>query len=163
MEHSTEYLDFCRLTGLCCARLVQRPWSELDDGMLIAAYRKHAAEAAFSELVHRYEGRLFRVLMGMVGDIDLAEELCQRALVKAALNLDQLSNGHAFYAWLLRVARYAALDEMKKRAHAAARSIFPIARYRCFPAPWQATCARCCPNKIAFACASSPSSTSVDR
>lgn len=97
---------------------MQQPWSELDDGTLIRAYRDQAAEAAFSELVHRYEGRLFRVLVGMVSDPALAEELCQRALVKAALSLDQLTKGQAFYSWLLRVARSAALDELKKHANA---------------------------------------------
>ena len=93
---------------------VQQAWSELDDGSLVEAYRNHAAEAAFAELVHRYQSRLFKVLVGMVNDAALAEELCQRTLVKAALNLDQLQDSQAFYAWLLRVARTQALDEFKK-------------------------------------------------
>ena len=93
---------------------VPQTWSELDDGSLVEAYRTHAAEAAFAELVHRYQPRLFRVLVGMVNDAALAEELCQRTLVKAALNLDQLDDGQAFYAWLLRVARTQALDELRK-------------------------------------------------
>lgn len=92
-------------------------WKELDDGALVEAYRTHAQEAAFAELVQRYQQRLFRVLVGMVSDPGLAEELCQRALVKAALNLHQLTDAQAFYGWLLRVARTAALDELKKYAH----------------------------------------------
>jgi RNA polymerase sigma-70 factor, ECF subfamily len=90
-----------------------RHWSELDDASLIEAYREHSAQAAFAELVTRYERRLFRVLLGMVNDAALAEELCQRTLVKAALNLDKLRDTQAFYAWLLMVARGTALDELK--------------------------------------------------
>ena len=94
----------------------QQRWSDLDDGSLVEAYRNHAAEAAFAELVHRYEQRLFRVLVGMVNDPALAEELCQRSLVKAALNLHQLHDSQAFYGWLLRVAKTQALDELKQYA-----------------------------------------------
>ena len=86
----------------------------MDDASLVEAYRDHAVQAAFAELVHRYQQRLFRVLVGMVNDAALAEELCQRALVKAALHIDQLGDGQAFYGWLLRVARTTALDELKK-------------------------------------------------
>ncbi len=93
-----------------------RHWSELDDGALVDAYREHSTDAAFAELVNRYERRLFRVLVGMVSDPALAEELCQRTLVKAAFNLDKLRDSQAFYAWLLMVARGTALDELKRYA-----------------------------------------------
>lgn len=95
---------------------MQQSWSDLDDGSLVEAYRNHSADAAFSELVRRYQQRLFRVLVGMVNDPVLAEELCQRTLVKAALNLHQLHDSQAFYGWLLRVARTQALDELKRYA-----------------------------------------------
>lgn len=80
------------------------------------AYRDHATEAAFAELVMRYKPRLFRVLQNMVNDPALADELCQRTLVKAALNLGQLRDSHAFSSWLLHVARGTALDELKQYA-----------------------------------------------
>lgn len=90
-----------------------RQWSDLDDASLVEAYRKHSTQAAFAELVSRYEQRLFRVLLGMVNDPALAEELCQRTLVKAALNLHKLRDTKAFYAWLLMMARGTAIDELK--------------------------------------------------
>lgn len=95
---------------------MQQRWSDLDDGALVEAYRNQAADAAFAELVRRYQPRLFRVLVGMVNDPILAEELCQRTLVKAALNMHQLNKAQAFYGWLLRVARTQALDELKHYA-----------------------------------------------
>jgi RNA polymerase sigma-70 factor (ECF subfamily) len=91
-------------------------WSKLDDGALVEAYRERAVDAAFAVLVSRYEGRLFRVLVGMVSDVDLAEELCQRTFVKAVFNLDKLRDSQAFYAWLLMVARGTALDEQRQYA-----------------------------------------------
>lgn len=96
--------------------VVQQRWSDLDDGALVDAYRHHGNDAAFAELVRRYQERLFRVLVGMVSDPILAEELCQRTLVKAALNMHQLNDGQAFYGWLLQVARTQALDELKRYA-----------------------------------------------
>lgn len=83
---------------------------------LVADYRA-GSDYAFGLLVQRYQLRLFRVLLGMVRDPALAEELCQRVLVKAALRIDQLRDGVAFYGWLLAIARATALDELRKQKH----------------------------------------------
>jgi RNA polymerase sigma-70 factor (ECF subfamily) len=88
-------------------------WSKLDDGALVEAYRKHAMEAAFAELITRYKQRLFHVLVRLVNDVALAEELCQRTLVKATFNLHKLRDSQAFYAWLLVMAKGTAKDELK--------------------------------------------------
>lgn len=108
-------LDFAFARRLASNKIVQpdRQWSELDDAALVEAYRKHSMQAAFTELVSRYEHRLLRVLQRMVNDHALAEELCQRTLIKAAFNLHKLRDTQAFYAWLLMVARGTALDELK--------------------------------------------------
>lgn len=88
-------------------------WDELSDEDLIRIYVDRQIDQAFGALVRRYQLRLFRVVVGMVGDPSQAEELCQRALVKAALRLDQLREGQAFYAWLITVARATVIDEIR--------------------------------------------------
>jgi len=85
------------------------------DAELVSRYRDEAIDPAFSALVVRYQTRLYRVLLGMVRDPGLAEELSQRAFVKAALRIAQLADGQAFYSWLLSIARGCALDELRKR------------------------------------------------
>ncbi|MBT8468860.1 MAG: sigma-70 family RNA polymerase sigma factor [Deltaproteobacteria bacterium] len=84
------------------------------DGDLVRAYRDGRVDAAFAELVRRYQTRLFRVVLGMVGDTSFAEELTQRVLVKAALRIRQLKEPQAFYAWTLSIARTTTLDELRK-------------------------------------------------
>lgn len=88
-------------------------WDALSDEELISIYMERQIDQAFGALVRRYQVRLFRIIVGMVGDPSLAEELCQRALVKAALRLDQLREGQAFYAWLITVARATVIDEIR--------------------------------------------------
>ena len=90
-----------------------KQWESLEDAELVDMYRTTGVDAAFAELVRRYQVRLFRVLLGMTSDGALAEELAQRALVKAATRIDQLKDGQAFYAWLLSIARGTALDERR--------------------------------------------------
>ena len=92
-----------------------RQWSDLDDAELVDIYRESGTEAAFETLVRRYQVRLFRLILGLIGDAPLAEELCQQAFVKAALRLEQLREPAAFYGWLLRIGRAATMDELRKR------------------------------------------------
>ena len=96
------------------APTAQDEWQTLSDMELVRAYREHQVDQAFATLVRRYHVRLFRVLTGILGgDKHLAEELCQRTLIKAALNIEQLRQEQAFYGWLLKVARGTAIDELR--------------------------------------------------
>ena len=88
--------------------------NQLSDAELVALYRDKEMHAAFAELVNRYKSRLYKVLLGMVGDPPLAEELWQRVFVKAALRMGQLREPQAFYAWLLAIARATTIDELRK-------------------------------------------------
>ena len=97
----------------------QRMWADLADGELVSVFKQRGVDAAFAELVKRYQTRLYRVLIGMVGDTSLAEELCQRVFVKAALRMEQLRDGQAFYGWLLAISRGTALDELRRPARKA--------------------------------------------
>ena len=77
---------------------------ELDDAGLIAAYRDGNL-AAYGELARRHQIALFRLLLGLLGDEDLAEQACEQTFVIANRRLDELDEPARFYRWLLAIAR----------------------------------------------------------
>ena len=91
-----------------------RQWRDLEDAELVELYRDRSIGAAFDELIRRYQTRLYRILLGMVGEPVAAEELCQQSFVKAALRLDQLREPAAFYGWLIRIAKTLTIDQARK-------------------------------------------------
>ena len=64
----------------------------------------------FEELVHRYEGRIFRFLANSFGNPADAQELTQETFVSAYLNLRQLDVQRSFAAWLFTIARRKGID-----------------------------------------------------
>lgn len=60
--------------------------------------------AAFGQLVHKYQGRLFNTLLHVVGSREEAEDVCQEAFVQAFVKLETFGGRSAFYTWLYRIA-----------------------------------------------------------
>lgn len=61
---------------------------------------KGGAKDAFGQLAERYRRMVERLAMGMVGNVFLAQELTQEALLAAYLSLAQLRDGERFKSWL---------------------------------------------------------------
>ena len=76
----------------------------LDDAGLIAEYLR-GNPAAYGELVRRHQIAIFRLLLGLLADEDLAEEACESVFVVAERRLGDLADGNGFYRWLLAIAR----------------------------------------------------------
>lgn len=72
---------------------------------------------AFGELVAMFEARLFVFIARMVGDSHLAEDVFQQTWLKAARSAASFDGRGAFSTWLFRIARNAALDELRRRRH----------------------------------------------
>lgn len=73
-------------------------------------------DEAFGRLVERYEERLYVFIDRLVGDRHLAEDVFQQTFVKVAVNAASYDGrSAAFSTWLFRIARNAALDELRKR------------------------------------------------
>ena len=70
---------------------------------------------AFSELVRRYQDRVYRHLLRMLGLHDDALELTQDAFVKAWQALPQWQPEAQFRTWLIRIANNTALDALRRR------------------------------------------------
>jgi len=59
---------------------------------------------AFAELVHRYQGRLFGLVLMMVRQPAGAEEVTQDAFVRAYTHLGAYDDRRPFYPWLATIA-----------------------------------------------------------
>jgi RNA polymerase sigma-70 factor (ECF subfamily) len=72
-------------------------------------------EDAFTTLVRRYQRRLTAFLGQLVGDIELARELCQEAFIRAWSALDRFNPQYRFSTWLFRIGHNLGIDHLRRR------------------------------------------------
>lgn len=69
----------------------------------------------FGELVGRYQGAIVNYVYRMLGQYEDAVDLSQDVFVKAYTALHSYQPKYPFSAWLFRIARNAAIDEIRRR------------------------------------------------
>jgi RNA polymerase sigma-70 factor (ECF subfamily) len=72
-------------------------------------------EAAYRELIRRYERPIFALLFRMVRDRELAEDLAQETFVKALNAIDSYRPEFKFSSWIFKIANNAAIDHLRRR------------------------------------------------
>jgi len=70
---------------------------------------------AFTELMHRYQERVYWVARRIVGNHDDADEVTQETFVKAYVGLGEFRGDASFYTWLYRIAVNLSLNTIRKR------------------------------------------------
>ena len=70
---------------------------------------------AFSELVRRYEGKIFRLAQHITQNREDAEDVLQETFLKAYEHLDQFQGQSKFYTWVVRIAVNQALMKLRRR------------------------------------------------
>ena len=70
---------------------------------------------AFSRLVVRYQDRLYRSLVLMLGSAEDAQDIAQEAFILSFKKLDTFRGHSAFYSWLFRIAMNAAISMKRKQ------------------------------------------------
>jgi len=81
----------------------------------IAALAKQGREAAFRELVRRYERPVFSLIFRMVRDREIAEDLAQDTFIKVLNNIDRYRPEFKLSSWLFKIANNVAIDHLRKR------------------------------------------------
>jgi RNA polymerase sigma-70 factor (ECF subfamily) len=89
-------------------------WNRLTDQEVVLLARG-GREAAYRELVRRYERPVFALLYRMVRDRELAEDLAQETFVKALNAIDSYRPEFKFSSWILKIANNAAIDHLRRR------------------------------------------------
>lgn len=72
-------------------------------------------QAAFGELVCRYQDRLYNMVTHTIGCAVEAEDVVQEAFVQAFTKLSSFRRDSAFYTWLYRIAINAAISRRRKK------------------------------------------------
>ncbi len=70
---------------------------------------------AFSELMRRYQERVYWVTRRIVGNHDDADDVTQETFVKAFVGLGDFRGDASFYTWVYRIAVNLSLNAIRKR------------------------------------------------
>jgi RNA polymerase sigma-70 factor (ECF subfamily) len=81
----------------------------------VVAWCKQGHEAAFRELVRRYERPVFSLVYRMVRDRALAEDLAQETFVKVLNAIKSYRPEFKFSSWIFKIANNAAIDHLRRR------------------------------------------------
>lgn len=64
---------------------------------------KQGDKESFKGLVEKYQSRIYRIVLAMIGDRNDAEDLCQDIFVKVYRYLPRFRGESKFYTWLYRI------------------------------------------------------------
>ena len=86
-----------------------------DGEAALVAAAKDGDREAYSELVRRYERKIFRLAQNITRNPEDAEDVMQDAFLKAYEHLDSFNGDSRFYTWLVRITVNQALMKLRKR------------------------------------------------
>jgi RNA polymerase sigma factor (sigma-70 family) len=95
------------------------PADQMDDHMLMASFRdEKLKEAAFTQLVRKYQERLYWHIRRMVVEHEDTNDILQNVFIKVWKNLGEFREESNLYTWLYRIGTNEALtwmEQQKKR------------------------------------------------
>jgi RNA polymerase sigma-70 factor (ECF subfamily) len=81
----------------------------------VVALARAGKEAAYRELLRRYERPVFSLIYRMVRDRALAEDLAQDSFVKVLNALESYRPEYKFSSWVFKIANNVAIDQLRRR------------------------------------------------
>jgi RNA polymerase sigma-70 factor (ECF subfamily) len=81
----------------------------------VVALAQEGKEAAYRELLARYERPVFSLIFRMVRDRETAEDLSQETFIKVLNNIDRYSPDFKFSSWLFKIANNLTIDHLRRR------------------------------------------------
>jgi RNA polymerase sigma-70 factor (ECF subfamily) len=88
----------------------------IDDNVVRAC--QQGDEGAYAILVERHYRHVFALCLGIVGNVDDAEDLAQEAMLRGLANIRKLAKASLFEPWILKIARNLCLDYLRRRKRA---------------------------------------------
>ncbi len=92
----------------------QTALASLSDQEVVLQARE-GLEAAYRELIRRYERPIFSLIYRMVRDRAMAEDLSQETFIKALNAIDSYRPEYKFSSWIFKIANNAAIDQIRRR------------------------------------------------
>ena len=96
-----------------------------DDGALVAASQK-GDQAAFGELVRRYQRAVHRLAWSLTRNASDADDLAQETFVRAWGAIGRFETGQPLYPWLARIVTNQAFSLFRHRRRRPETSIEPL-------------------------------------
>jgi RNA polymerase sigma-70 factor (ECF subfamily) len=90
------------------------PPEVFDEAALVERARSGDA-AAFSQLVNRYDRKIFRLAKHITQNDEDAEDVLQETFLKAYTHLNNFHGDSKFYTWIVRIGVNEALMKLRKR------------------------------------------------
>jgi RNA polymerase sigma-70 factor (ECF subfamily) len=110
------FLEFSAYHGLYnLVPMTQTTPAEIFDETALVERAKSGDTSAFTELVSRYERKIYRLAKHITQNDEDAEDVLQEAFMKAYSHLDGFQLQSKFYTWLVRIAVNEALMKLRKR------------------------------------------------
>jgi RNA polymerase sigma-70 factor (ECF subfamily) len=81
----------------------------------VLALARQGDTKAFSELIRRYEAKIYRLALHITQNREDAEDVLQETFLKSYEHLDQFQGNSKFYTWIVRIAVNQALMKLRKR------------------------------------------------
>jgi RNA polymerase sigma-70 factor (ECF subfamily) len=81
----------------------------------VAELAKQGREAAFRELIRRYERPVFSLIFRMVRDRETAEDLAQETFIKVLNHIERYRPEFKLSSWLFKIANNVTIDFLRKR------------------------------------------------
>lgn len=89
--------------------------TEVFDETALVEKARQGDTAAFSELVAKYERKIYRLARHITNNDEDAEDVLQEAFLKAYSHLESFEGNSKFSTWLTRIAVNEALMKLRKR------------------------------------------------
>ncbi len=83
------------------------------DGEIVERAKKGDREA-FGVLVHRYQGRAYRLALRILRDEEQARDAVQDSFLKAYRSIDRFEGRSSFYTWLYRLVMNRCIDQKRR-------------------------------------------------
>jgi RNA polymerase sigma-70 factor, ECF subfamily len=81
----------------------------------VVGLAQQGREAAYRELIRRYERPVFSLVYRMVRDRELAEDLTQDTFIRVLNHVDRYRPEFKFSSWLFKIANNVAIDHLRRR------------------------------------------------
>jgi RNA polymerase sigma-70 factor (ECF subfamily) len=92
---------------------------DFSDDILVAASQR-GDKSAYTLLVKRHYRGVFAVCLGMLANVDDAEDISQDAVLRGFLKIRKLRDNEQFGRWILRIAKNLCIDFLRRQKYAKA-------------------------------------------
>jgi RNA polymerase sigma-70 factor, ECF subfamily len=89
-------------------------YKKLTDQEIVALARK-GREAAYRELIGRYQRPVFSLIYRLVRDREKSEDLAQETFIKVLNAIDRYDPTYKFSSWIFKIAHNTSLDHLRKK------------------------------------------------